>query len=57
MSDEKPKKVQIRAFIEPELRQRFKTACTAKGKTMDDVITEFVEKYSDEYENELKGKK
>ncbi|WP_373524866.1 plasmid partition protein ParG [Nostoc sp.] len=37
---------EIRVFVPPELRQRFKGKCVTQGKTMSDVIAAFMENYA-----------
>ncbi|MBD2213994.1 copy number control protein [Nostoc linckia FACHB-104] len=36
---------EIRVFVSPELRQKFKGKCVTEGKTMSDVIAAFMEQY------------
>jgi len=43
---------EIRVFIPPELRQKFKGKCVTQGKTMSDVIAAFMEKYIKEDDKE-----
>jgi hypothetical protein len=43
---------EIRVFVRPELRQKFKGKCVTQGKTMSDVIAAFMEKYITEDDKE-----
>ncbi|WP_375491512.1 hypothetical protein [uncultured Nostoc sp.] len=54
-----PKKlgsVHITLHVMPDLRQRFKLACTAKNKNMTEVLEQLMEDYATEYEKSLKTK-
>lgn len=57
MSPKSDKKVQVRAFVDAEVRQAFKMACAGEGKTMDAVIGEFIEEYNEKFQEKLKNKK
>jgi hypothetical protein len=54
MSPKTDKKVQVRAFVDADVRQAFKMACAGRGKTMDAVISEFIEDYNAKFQEELR---
>jgi hypothetical protein len=45
---------EIRVFVPPELRQKFKGKCVTQGKTMSDVIAAFMESYVRNDSEEIK---
>jgi len=45
---------EIRIFVSPELRQKFKSKCVLENKTMSDVIAGFMEAYISEDNQENK---
>lgn len=54
MSPKSDKKVQVRAFVDADVRQAFKMACAGEGKTMDAVIGEFIEEYNAKFQEKLR---
>jgi hypothetical protein len=36
---------EVRVFVEPELKNKFKGKCVTQGKTMSDVIADFMDRY------------
>lgn len=48
--------IQLTLFVMPDLRQRFKLACTANNKNMTEVLERFMDDYATEYEKSLKVK-
>lgn len=54
-----PKKVGsilLSLYVYPELRDRFKLACTANKQNMTEVLEKFMDEYATEYEQTLKVK-
>lgn len=47
--------VVITLYVKPELRKRFKTACSAQETSMVEAIQKFMDEYSTEYENTIKS--
>lgn len=51
------KVVALKTFVPEGLRNSFKAVCAKEGKTMSDVLAEFVEEYVKERESPLPIKK
>jgi len=49
--------VVITLYVLPELRKRFKTACTGREKNMVEVLQQLMEEYATEYELKLQQDK
>lgn len=43
-----PHMAELTSYVEKELKLRFKLACTAKEKTMSEVITKLIEEWLEE---------
>lgn len=43
-------------YVHPELRDRFKLACTANKQNMTEVLEKFMDEYASEYEKSLQIK-
>jgi hypothetical protein len=52
-----PNMTELSSYIDKDLKLRFKLACTAKQKTMSEVITDLIEEWLEENENPSPAKK
>ena len=52
-----PYYAELSSYIDKDLKLRFKLACTAKQKTMSEVITDLIEEWLEENENPSPAKK
>ncbi|MHC5675664.1 plasmid partition protein ParG [Nostoc sp.] len=52
-----PDMTELSSYIDKDLKLRFKLACTAKQKTMSEVITDLIEEWLEENENPSPVKK
>ena len=52
--DKEEKNVSIRIELPDELRNRFKSVVVREGRTMTDLVVDFIQDYVEEKENELK---
>ena len=51
-----PNMTELSSYVDKDLKLRFKLACTAKQRTMSEVITELIEEWLEENEAQPPGK-